>query len=229
VNARYLKVGIFTLPRWMLGCLYVLLLLCNKGYTENLLSNPNFELDVSRNEHEKKGAHVREDVLPDSWNYDGWNLNRQYSFFTFEMASHQNNKRQLHIHHDTPGHSYVWQAFELAADTRYHFSARVKVLRADASTVAAALGVIGKYSSANSVVKTESWQMLNYYINNAEEAKNVKLALSFGHYSNLNKGEVIFSDVSMKKIEKIPEVLRSGSASLIYGKPKYVVPEYYLC
>ena len=198
------------------------ILSCIDVYAQNLLANPGFWVDL-----ENAPSDIKRQV-PHSWNYDGWNLANTRSFFTIEPEAQKNDIKNLHIHHDLPGHSYLWQSFELKENSTYHFSAKVKVLNADNSNIAAALGVVGQRISANSKSSIKSWHTLNYYINNAEKAKTVNLMLSFGFYSSLNKGKVIFKDVSIKKLSSMPKRLDSGSVSLVYGTPKYEIPNYYL-
>lgn len=202
-----------------------MLFVCDNVYAKNLLSNPTFEFS-SVNKGTQFETHQG---LPRSWYYDGWNLNRENSYFKVEKTplNKSRYKETLRIHHDQPAHSYLWQAFELKKNTIYRFTARVKVLSADTSTIAAALGVVDQNTSAKSNINTRSWQTLHYYINNAEEARSVKLMLSFGYYSNLNKGDVVFSDVSMIEVDMMPEKPGARSAHLVYGKPKYKIPEYY--
>jgi len=215
-------------------CSLLLLLLCSDIDAKNLLNNPTFDVSDVYKEGASPTNHRR---APVSWHYDGWNLNAEHSYFTIEESlldtknnnSNRNkNKKNLRIHHEAPGHSYLWQAFELQKNTQYRLTAKVKVMNADSSIISAALGVVGQRGPASSRASHHSWRTLNYYINNASESRSVKLMLSFGFYSNLNKGEVVFSDVSMSEVTSIPENLKPGSAKLVYGKPKSKISKYYL-
>ncbi|GAA0134547.1 hypothetical protein YSY43_13870 [Paenibacillus sp. YSY-4.3] len=157
----------------------------------NLVQNPGFELGDSE--------------VPDSWEMDRWSREEGVSRFGVDRGDAHSGEQSAWIENVQPDHAKWVQRIPVEPSSTYLISAWIKVLSIGDGEVGAnifPLGVGGGYPDIKE--PPGEWRQIQFYGVTGPEQRELKIAAAIGGYGRLNTGKALFDDISVEKVEGLP-------------------------
>jgi len=153
---------------------------------ENLLGNGDFEAGSS------------------AWAQDAYVITQGYTAFEVRPGEGRNGTQALYIRNDYPNDARYLQEVEVESDALYHLHGYV---RADAEQGwGGNLSVDGVYVFSDQVFDSKSeWQEVSLYGKTGKDQKYLTVFVRLGGYSGESVGEAWFDDVTLTRVDKVPE------------------------
>ncbi len=192
------------IPLILLLLLTVIFCSCAKNndqpYNENLLTNPGFEQET--------GSTVTGWVLE---RYDVSAPIDYYQAIKLDSAPQGNNV--LKIESPEFNDARFIQEVQVAPNSYYCFSAKVKtdLIEQRSSESGANISFLQTYCKSDFVKTNSDWQELVIYGKTDKDTTQTTVALRLGYYSADASGVVYFDDVSLVRLEELPENVSATS------------------
>lgn len=164
---------------------------------DNLVQNPGFELGDT--------------ASPEFWEADRWFGEEETSQFGVIEGDARSGSQAAFIENSQPDHAKWVQSIPVEPRSNYLISAWIKVLSIGDGEIGAnifPLGVGGVFPHINEV--SPEWKKVEFYGVTGAEQREFKVAAAIGGYGRLNTGKALFDDVSVEKIDQLPD----GAAAL---------------
>lgn len=181
---------------WLVGLSLLLALSCVPGLAEegpNLLTNGGFEqVDASG--------------LPTGWYKTAYRSQEGYSrMISTEEKAHSGLRSAL-IENIDYNDARLSVTIPVEPESMYRVSGWVLVERMEDIGNGANFAVEGIYSNSDGVFETAGeWQYLEWYGETDSGQSEVTLGVRLGGYSSESKGKVYFDDVSVVKVDTLPQ------------------------
>ena len=177
---------------------------------ENLLKNQSFE--------ESTGTEVT------GWILDRYDTSSPIEYYSaIEDSTAPQGKNVLKIESTTFNDARFVQEVEVVPDSYYCLTAYVKTdfIQAREADSGAHIGFLQTYCKSSYVKSNADWQKLTVYGKTDKDAETVKVALRLGDYSADASGTVYFDDVSLTRVESVPENISVQSMnSFSFAEPE---------
>lgn len=171
---------------------------CEKGSDQqlnvNLLKNPGFEAGV--------GTEI------EGWALDRYDTASPIEYYTvLEDPSAPEGKNIAKIENTTFNDARFTQAVKVEPDSYYCLSAMVKteVIGQRSTDSGAHIGFLQTHCKSSYVKSNKEWTKLTVYGKTDSKTETTTIALRLGDYSADALGVVYFDDVSLTRIEKLPD------------------------
>ena len=186
----------------LLIVLTVLLAACSgsKGYGENLLTNGSFE--------ENTGSSV------EGWALERYDVSAPVSYYGAEKSANApDGSNVLKIESPEYNDARYIQEVKVKPDSYYKLTAKVKTgaISQRSAESGANICFLQTYCKSEYVKADKDWQEITVYGRTDSKTKKVTVALRLGYYSADCAGEVYFDDVSLERVEELPEGITATS------------------
>ena len=178
-------------PVLILFIILLLCLICSISYAENLLYNGSF-------------TEADEDGLPVDWYTDAYIQDEGYTVFSLETGDAE-HPYCVEIQNIGGNDARFAQFVEVEPESFYRFSGYIL---ADNVTGGhgANLSVEGIYAFSEKWYDTDGqWQYVEYYGETGPEQEYITVFARLGGYSGESKGKAAFADLSLTKVDTLPE------------------------
>ncbi|MUT67657.1 phospholipid carrier-dependent glycosyltransferase [Paenibacillus sp. NEAU-GSW1] len=172
-----------------------------EGAGPNLLQNSDFEQ-----------ADPADAGAPLNWTKDVWVQGDDATRFGLETGDTHAGGSAIVIENLQPNHAKWVQKLAVEPDSYYHVTGWVKVSGTDAAMMGANLFVMDVGFEFPQLKDTAGeWKQLEFYGKTGPKQKELRVAASLGGYNSLNVGKALFDDLSMNKVESLPEGVQAFS------------------
>lgn len=158
----------------------------------NLVQNPGFEQGSSE--------------VPETWETNRWQQEEGISEFGVSQDDAHAGNRAAWIESSQPDHAKWVQSIPVEPSSYYVISGWIKVLRLGDGVIGAnlfPLGVGGIFPHINE--SSSEWKKVQFYGITGPQQKELNIAAAIGGYGRLNSGKALFDDVSVERIDYLPE------------------------
>ncbi|WP_055106494.1 phospholipid carrier-dependent glycosyltransferase [Paenibacillus ihumii] len=157
----------------------------------NLVQNPGFELGGPE--------------APEAWEAESWSAEEGASSFSVSQDDTHSGEQSAWIESVKPDHAKWVQRVPVEPSSIYLISAWTKILSIGGGEVGAnifPLGVGGVYPHINEA--SGEWRQIQFYGATGREQNELSIAAAIGGYGRLNTGKVLFDDIRVEKVERLP-------------------------
>ncbi|MNW43222.1 putative dolichyl-phosphate-mannose--protein mannosyltransferase [compost metagenome] len=162
------------------------------GENTNLVENPGFEQGSAS--------------APSIWEIDRWSLEEGASYFEVVGNEAHTGTRSARIEIVKPDHAKWVQTVEVEPNSNYVISGWIKVLELGDGEIGAnlfPLGIGGAFPQVKDPLT--DWKKVEFYGTTGREQTEFILAAGIGGYGRLNTGIALFDDITVEKVDRIPE------------------------
>ncbi|WP_150271926.1 glycosyltransferase family 39 protein [Paenibacillus tepidiphilus] len=158
----------------------------------NLLQNPGFEEGES-------GA-------PLGWTKDEWIAGENSGLLSVQSEEVHSGSKAAVIENLEPNHLKWVQTVAVDPEAYYKISGYIKVANTAGSGLGANIFPVGVGGGYPAVADTGGdWQYVEYYGQAGKEQKEAGIGVALGGYSNLIQGKAYFDDLSVERVEALPD------------------------
>lgn len=159
----------------------------------NLLNNPGFE-------------ELDEEKMPLSWYTDAYIRRDGFTVYATTGVSPQSGETAAVITNIGENDSRFAQTVEVEPESLYRLSGYVRAADIDDAGLGANLSVDGVYAFSDSIFDTHGeWQYVETYGETGPDQTSITVFARLGGYSGESVGTAEFDDLSLVKVDKLPD------------------------
>lgn len=143
----------------------------------------------------------------DDWDLYSW---QDKGNFSIDNKNKHSGDKSISITNNEPGDSRYKQAIAVKPSSYYKLSCYIKTNGVGTDNKGANLSIENLLSTSKDITGTNDWQHVEVYGETDKDQNSFTLTLGLGGYGSLNTGTAWFDDVTVEKVDTIPD-----SATLI--------------
>jgi hypothetical protein len=158
---------------------------------DNLILNPSFEENT--------------DGIPSNWSASAWINDANATVFTYEAGGRSGNAAAA-VENKAANDARYTQAVAVEPDSYYLYSGWVETYGVGENGIGANISVYGKFEMSQQFKgDNKDWQYMELYIRTYGDAASVTVTVGVGGYGQTNTGKAWFDDLSLVKVDAIPD------------------------
>lgn len=143
---------------------------------------------------------------PKSWKTWIWNTKKGISEFKYEKGNANTGEKFVTIINHEENDARYKQVVNVDENSMYKLSGYIKTKNVGSEKKGANISIDGKIETSKDFKgNNENWTYTEMYIKTGEGIKEVVITIGLGGYGNINTGMASFDDISMEKVESIPD------------------------